>query len=225
MLMESMEKLNSTVNDMSSRLTKLEQKVTDLEDNASNNASPVGISSGSVASTSRSTPDATSSTATLSKGMVQDNIYRLYKPQQVLSEYDSLKCRMSSAFGQKPRKGRDETVKEFSIVSEKSHTLVNFDSGPEVDKSVVTKVEDSAIQEDNIIEDSEQEQSSTEIVEESGVGNKRQSLFESVEDFAMVTKDGRNESNKNSGYGKCQAKIPIFRDCHHKFILKPTKIQ
>ena len=214
-LMESMDKLTSTVNSMQSQVARLEHKVTDLENNASNNASPVGISANSVASTSRTTPDATSSTATLSKGMVQDNIYRPYKPQppqsplwfnamkkgqnygppapklpvfdgghnwntflfqfervakkydwedeekatrlgesftgdaldyysslpeQVLSDYESLKCRMSSAFGQKDsqavvrrklqelKQGPEETVEEFSRRTWKlaSGAYINF---------------------------------------------------------------------------------------------------
>ena len=30
--------------------------------------------------------------------------------EQVLSQYDSLKCRMSSVFGQKPKKAKEERV-------------------------------------------------------------------------------------------------------------------
>ena len=62
---------------------------------------------------------------------------------------------------------------------------VNFDSGPEGDKSVVAKVE----------------QSSTEIVEESDVENGRQSSAESVENFPMVTEGSGNQDSGSSFHG------------------------
>ena len=45
------------------------------------------------------------------------------------------------------RKGKIKTVEEISFVGEKSHTLVNYDSGPDIVASNVAEVECSGFQE------------------------------------------------------------------------------